>query len=316
MTSKTILIALGGNAIKQYDEKGTVEEQFRNVKIAAASIVQLVKKGYNVIITHGNGPQVGNLLLQQESGESLVPSQPMNICGAMTQGQIGYMLQLSINNLLKEHKMEKAVAAVISMVLVDKNDPSFRQPTKPVGPFYSEEEVSLLKSKHADWKFNKISSRGWRRVVASPKPIRIIEEVLIKKISQENIVIAAGGGGIPVYKDESGMLQRIDAVVDKDLASEKLAEVIQPDIFAILTDVDGVYLNFDKDDKQIIQSLAPDEARKYLTQGCFGEGSMKPKVEACVKFIESGGRESIITSLDKIVEAVGDRSVGTHFGPR
>ena len=310
---KTIVIALGGNAIKRAEEEGTAEQQLRNVKITCKHILEIIKRGYRVVITHGNGPQVGNLLIQQEEASKLVPPQPLDILGAMTQGQIGYMLQQTLINYLKKEKLNIPVATIITQVLVDKNDPDFNNPSKPVGPFYTRKEAEkLIEEKGYIIKKVKPGRKAYRRVVPSPNPIGIVEKDVIKMLVEAGfIVIASGGGGIPVI-DQNGQLRGVEAVIDKDLAGERLAEIVDADIFLILTDVEKVKLNFRKPNEKDLDKLTIAEAEKYLEEGHFLPGSMEPKVKACIRFLKAGGEKAIITSLDKAVEAL-EGKTGTHF---
>ncbi|MGQ9679587.1 MAG: carbamate kinase [Candidatus Bathyarchaeia archaeon] len=302
---KRVVIALGGNAIKQPEEKGTVEEQFRNVDIACTQIASIVRKGYDIVITHGNGPQVGNLAIQQEQSKQIVPPQPLVVLGAMTQGQIGYMIQQSLRNQLKD--LNKNIVTIITQVIVDKDDPDFLDPHKPVGPFYTEDEVKKLMAEKG-WIIRKVrdhEERPWRRVVPSPEPLGIVEGKVVKHlIDLGAIVIASGGGGIPVLLDENGSLRGVDAVIDKDKAGEVLAEAVEADIFLILTDVDCVKLNMGKPEEKNLREIKSFMARAYLKEGHFPPGSMGPKVEACIRFVEHGGEKAIITSLDKGLEAL------------
>ena len=313
--SKLIVVALGGNAIKQADEKGTAEEQFRNVRTTSKHIVSLLKKGYKIVVTHGNGPQAGNLLVQQEEGKNLVPPQPLDIVGAMTQGQIGYMLQNSLINDLKDAGMDIPVVTLATQVLVDKNDPDFKDPTKPVGNFFTEAEAMALKRDkgYIVKKVKPTGERPWRRVVPSPDPISTVEKEAIRRLVESGVVvIASGGGGIPVRMDEKGHLEGVEAVIDKDLAGERLAEVVKADLLLVLTDVEKAKLNFGKPNEEPVGEILVGEAKKYLKEGHFLSGSMGPKVRACIRFIEWGGDRAVITSLDKAVEAL-EGKTGTHI---
>jgi carbamate kinase len=309
--SKTILIALGGNAIKKAEEEGTVEEQLRNVAITCRHILEIIKRGYSVVITHGNGPQAGSLLIQQEDGRKLVPPQPLDVVGAMTQGQIGYMLQQTLINYLKESGLDVPVAGIVTQVLVKGSDPEFQDPSKPVGPFYTKQEAErlriekgyMVKKVKPTWK------KSYRRVVPSPDPIAIIEKEAIKRMVDAGvIVIASGGGGIPVVMEADGNLKGVEAVIDKDLAGERLAEVVGAKTFLILTDVEKVKLNYGKPDEKDLNEMTLADAKNYLEEGQFLPGSMKPKVMACVRFLESYGENAIITSLDKAIEALEGRT--------
>lgn len=316
-----LLVALGGNAIKQAHEKGTSEEQFANCKVTTrllAEIVSRMNKDDRLIITHGNGPQAGNLMVQQEAGKNQVPAQTMDIVGAMTQGQIGYMLQQTLMNYLHEKGLSVPVAAVVNQVLVDEHDPEFfgEVASKPVGNFLTEEEARQLKLEHPEYIVKKVKPNGervWRRTVPSPDPIANVEKEAIRRMVEAGIiVIASGGGGIPVVKNEDGTLRGVEAVIDKDLAGERLAEVVEADTFLILTDVEKAKLNFGKPNEQEVGEITLEQAKQYLAEGHFLAGSMGPKVKACIRFLEWGGQRAIITSLDKAVEALEGRT-GTRI---
>jgi carbamate kinase len=327
---------LGGNAIKQADEKGTHKEQFRNIEIACEAILKLIKDGYKVVITHGNGPQSGNLMVQQDAAANIVPPMPMDVVGAMTQGQIGYMIQQTLQNMLKKEKIDIPVATIITQVVVSKDDPDFEDPSKPVGNFFSETEAKKIASEndyvidpkpgkdHIDKKMKghvikKVKPTGdkpYRRVVPSPDPVRPSEAVAIKKlVDNKVIVIASGGGGVPVVEDKNGVLMGIDGVIDKDKAGERLAESIKADFFLILTDVDVAYLNFGKSEQKAVNTMTVAEAKNYLKDGHFLAGSMGPKVLACIRFIEEAkGKKAIITSLNNTVNALKGKA-GTTIVP-
>jgi carbamate kinase len=311
--SKKIIIALGGNAIKQPHEKGTFHEQMNNVKVAANQIAEIAKKDYNIVITHGNGPQVGNLAIQQEQAEHMVPAQPLVVLGSMTQGQIGYMLQQNLRNNLV--KMGKQVVTIVTQVKVSDSDPDFQDPSKPVGPYYTEEEAKDL-AKENEWIVKKVRPNGkktWRRVVPSPNPLGIAEGKAIKLMVEAGIlVIASGGGGIPVTENKFGHLEGIDAVIDKDKAGAKLAQIVGSQIYLILTDVEHALIDFGKDSEKPIKQMTVEEAKKYGIEGHFKAGSMGPKVQAAISFVEHGGERAIITSLDKAVEAL-EGKTGTHI---
>lgn len=298
------VIALGGNAILQPGQKGTAEEQIENVRIAMSSITGIIEEGYNVIITHGNGPQVGNILLQNEEASGTVPAMPLDICGSQTQGMIGYMIQRSMINELAKKGIKKDVATIVTQVEVSPDDPAFKNPTKPIGPFYKEEEAEALMAEKG-WVLKEDAGRGWRRVVPSPKPVSIIEKNVIRTLVDEGyMVVASGGGGIPVMIDESGNVEGIEAVIDKDYAGECLALDVEADIFVILTDVEKVALNYGQPDQKDLGQVTIDEMREYENQGHFKAGSMGPKVASILRFIDSGGKRGIITSLDKAKAAL------------
>ncbi|MHC1605045.1 MAG: carbamate kinase [Candidatus Methanofastidiosia archaeon] len=312
--ASTIVIALGGNAIKQSDQKGTFEEQFSNIEIITAQLVELVKKKNRLIITHGNGPQVGNLLIQQEEAKDFVPEQPLDVVGAMTQGQIGYMFQQSLRNKFLEEKINTPVITIINQVEVDPDNNAFNNPTKPVGPFYTKEEaqkLTLLKGLPIK-KVIPNSLRCYRHVVPSPLPKKNMEAEIVKLLCQNGvIVIASGGGGIPVTTRNSKVCG-VEAVIDKDLAGEILAEFVGADILMLMTDIKKVKKNFGKEDEEEIDKMTIAQAKNYLKEGHFLPGSMGPKVVAAVNFIEAGGKLAIISSIDKIVESL-EGTTGTRI---
>ncbi|MCC6028615.1 MAG: carbamate kinase [Candidatus Korarchaeum sp.] len=304
-----LTIALGGNALLQYGQKGTFEEQLANARVTAKQIVELVKRGHKVVITHGNGPQVGAILLQQEAGSSQVPAMPLHACGAMSQGLIGYMIQQSLINELRKAGIDIPVATVITQVLVDRNDSAFRNPTKFIGPWYSEEEAR--EKDKLGWVMKYDVGKGWRRVVPSPDPIKQVEiEAIRRMVDSGIIVIASGGGGIPVVDEEE--LEGVDAVIDKDLAGERLASSLGADVFMILTDVEKIAINFKRENQKFLDVLTIEEAKKYYEEGHFPPGNMGPKVLAAIRFVERTGKTAIITSLDKAVDAL-DGKTGTRI---
>jgi len=308
---KLVVIALGGNAIKQAKEKGTAEEQFKNVEITCEQLVKMNALGYKLIITHGNGPQAGNLLIQQEEGKNLVPAMPLDIVGAMTQGQIGYMFQNTLQNYFRQKGKNIPITAVVTQVLVKKDDPDFNDPSKPVGPFYTEEEAKILEKEkgYIVKKVKPASDKPWRRVVPSPEPYGIIESNCIQAlVDARAIVIASGGGGIPVMKNSDGTLSGLEAVIDKDKAGNVLAQEVNADIFLILTDVENAKINYGKPDEKALGTITAAEAEKYLEEGHFLAGSMGPKVAAAIRFVKAGGDKSIITSLSNAVDALEGRS--------
>jgi len=319
MARKTILVALGGNAIKKADEKGSAEEQFASVYVTAKELIKLLKAGHRLVITHGNGPQVGNLLLQFEACKE-VPPQPLDIAGAMTQGQIGYMFMQAMQNLLWEERLTLPVVSIVNQVLVSEDDPDYQDPTKPVGPFYTKEEAERLKIERPDWVIKEVKpqnvERRFRRVVASPDPIRNLEYIAIRRMVDAGIIIiASGGGGIPVvYDKQTGRLKGTAAVIDKDLAGERLAEVVGADILLILTDVSHAMINFGKPDQKEVEKISYSEMMKLYNEGHFKAGSMGPKVKAALRFIDFGGERAIITSLDKAFEAI-RHGYGTQILP-
>jgi len=315
-SKKITVIALGGNAILQRGQRGTAEEQFKNVQITCRELVKIVKSlKYKIVITHGNGPQVGNILLQNEAGEREgLPAMPLDVCGAQSQGLIGYMLVQSLGNALAAAgRPDIPLACLITQVLVDKNDPAFLRPTKPIGPFYTLEQAELLQ-KEKGYVIIDDAGRGYRRVVPSPNPLSIIEKVAIKQLlDARTIVIASGGGGIPVIY-EDGKLMGIEAVIDKDLAAARLAQDVQAKLFLMLTDVKKVMLNYKKPNQRAIDLMTVAEAERYLEEGHFAEGSMKPKIEAAIRFVKSGGERGIIASLEEAFLAL-EGQAGTAIVP-
>lgn len=315
MGKKTVVVALGGNAILQRGQKGTFEEQLDNVYRTCEQLAQMVLSGrWRIVITHGNGPQVGNLLLQQEAAKEVVPPMPMDACGAQTQGLIGYMIQQALHNVLEERgRGDIPIVTVVTQVRVEANDPAFQHPTKPVGPFYTEEEARRLRLEKG-WHIVEDAGRGWRRVVPSPDPKEIIEKEAIRTLVQNRvIVIASGGGGIPVVR-EDGRLRGTEAVIDKDLAGERLAVDVGADVFLILTDVEKVMLHYGTSREVPIDRMTPAEARRYLAEGHFKKGSMEPKVRAAVRFVEAGGERAAIGHLFQAVEVL-EGKAGTQIVP-
>lgn len=303
-------MALGGNAILQPGQKGTAGEQIENVKKTAEQIAWLIERGYKVLITHGNGPQVGNIMIQNQAARDKVPCMPMDIAGAESQGMIGYMMQMYIRNALLKRGIKKTVVSIVTQSLVSRDDPAFLNPSKPVGPFY-DRDYALEREREFGEKWIEDSGRGWRRVVPSPDPIEIIEAPCIKSLVRDgHIVISAGGGGIPVVCDEQGMLSGVEAVIDKDLAAERLATQVGADILMILTDVNGAAINYGTPQEKWLRNVTLDEMKAYQSQGHFKSGSMGPKVKAVIRFLENGGKKGIIASLYRAVEAL-QGSTGT-----
>jgi len=317
MKHEKIVIALGGNAIKQAHQRGTTAEQFENVDVTAKQIAAISRAGYEIVLTHGNGPQAGSLLIQQEEAEDLVPGQTLAVCGAMTQGQIGWMLQNKLDFHLRNMGVPAKVATIVTQVVVSEDDPDFQDPTKPVGPFYTEEEAKHLE-KTQGYVVREVkpgAEKSWRRVVPSPEPIDIVEnEAINALVEQDFVVIASGGGGIPVGAKEDGSYYGIEAVIDKDRAGFKLAQVVKADKFVILTDVEKVCLKYNTPDQKELDTLTVKEAENYFEEGHFLKGSMGPKVQAAVRFVKWSGKEAIITSLHKALDAV-EGKTGTHIVP-
>jgi carbamate kinase len=311
--NKKAVIALGGNAIIKAGQDGNIHQQFANTRESLSAIVELLKQGYKLAITHGNGPQVGNLLIQQLAGiEQHISPLPLGVLNAATEGTMGYMIEQSLQNSLRAAKMEKDVVTIISQVRVDKEDPSIKEPSKPVGPFFDKEHADFF-SKQYGWKMIEDSGRGYRQVVASPKPLDIVPAETIKNLVEANkVVIACGGGGIPFYIDDNGNYEGFDAVIDKDYASALLAREIEADLLVILTGVDKVAINFGTTQQTDLNKLNITDAKKYLANGQFPKGSMGPKISAAIDFIEKGGKEVLITSIDKVVDAFAGKT-GTRI---
>lgn len=295
---KTAVVALGGNALLRGNEIGTIQQQEKNTYDTCINLLNLIKNDYNIVITHGNGPQVGNIMLRNEAGYNnyKIPKMPLDICVADSQGGIGYMIERQVVNLFKEYKIKKNVVTLVTQVLVDKDDPAFQNPSKPVGAFYLKEEADLL-ARVNNFVFKEDPrKRGWRRVVPSPKPQDILNKKIVKDlVSKGNIVIASGGGGVPVYLNGDKKLYGVEAVIDKDLASALLANEIGAEAFYILTDVPKVYIRFNKPDQKALDVITVDEAQKYYDDGEFAAGSMGPKILAAISFVKNGGKETVIT---------------------
>lgn len=299
----TIVVALGGNAILQPGQKGTDKEQIENVYKTCEQIAYMIKEGYRVVITHGNGPQVGNILIQNGAGADKVPAMPLDICGAESQGLIGYMMQQQLTNILNGMGLDIPVVTLVTQMVVKSSDPAFDKPTKPVGPFYSKEYAeAAMKEKGEHWIED--AGRGWRKVVPSPNPIRIVEiDSILKLIDSGYIVIANGGGGIPVVEEDNKYIG-VEAVIDKDFGGERLAFNVKADTFMILTDVPKVYINYNKPEQKALDKITVAEVEEYQREGHFKAGSMGPKVEACRRFVVNGGKNAIITSLDTALQAL------------
>lgn len=311
---KLAVISVGGNSLIKEGQVGTLPEQFENARETSKEIAKVIAGGWRVAVTHGNGPQVGNLLLRSDLAKRFgsMPIIPLDICGADTQGAIGYMLQQGLRNELDRLGIQCPVISVVTQVLVDKDDPAFSNPTKPIGPFFSKEKAEEYKSREG-WTIMEDSKRGYRRVVPSPKPKKIIELDSVKALVKLGyIVIAVGGGGIPVVQDEQDCLKGVEAVIDKDYSSSLLATALEADLFLISTSVEQVALNYKKPNQKNLSHVTLKEARTYLEQGHFPPGSMGPKIEAIIEYLEKGGREAIITSPQNAIRALGEEA-GTRF---
>ncbi|MCK4511665.1 carbamate kinase [bacterium] len=309
--SKLAVVAIGGNSITKAGQRGTIGEQFDNAAETSRHIAGMIEKGWDVVITHGNGPQVGNILLRAEMASSVLPNLPLDTCGADSQGAMGYMIQQVLGKELLKRGIEREVVSVVTQVVVDGSDPAFQNPAKPIGPFYTMEEAERRRDDDG-WDIVKDANRGWRRVVASPIPQRVVEARSIKALLDAgSIVIAVGGGGIPVVETKTG-LKGVEAVIDKDHASRLLANDIGAELLVISTDVEQVVLNFGSTEEIPLDSMTIQDAKKYFEEGHFPAGSMGPKVQAGIAFIEGGGKEVIITNPESIERAL-DRKTGTRI---
>lgn len=306
-----IVIALGGNAIVNKGEKGTYEEQMNNIQNTMASILNAVEnKNWELVITHGNGPQLGNILIQNAAAKALVPEMPMPVCNAMSQGQLGYLIQQSLKNLLSKRWQIQEVATVITQVVVDQNDPAFKNPSKPVGPFYSKTEANKIASS-TKFIFQEDSGRGYRRIVPSPEPLDIVEIRVIKELIRPNIiVITAGGGGIPIICDNNTH-SGVAAVIDKDKTSALLADKVEADLMIILTTIKKVSLNFETEKESKLDKISMNDAKKYLKEGHFAKGSMRPKIEAAIKFIEKNPKRRVLITHPSVLQEALEEKNGT-----
>ena len=304
MGKKLAVVALGGNALLRGDQLGTIDEQEKNTTDTLENLIFLIRDGYDLVITHGNGPQVGNILMRNDAGEQMygIAQMPIDICVADSQGGIGYMVERMFRNVLNKHGIKKNVVCIVTQVLVDKDDPAFGDPQKRVGKIYNIEQAEGLTAKKG-WVFKEEvkTEGGFRRVVPSPLPIGVMNENIIRELTKNgNIVIAAGGGGVPVYIDEKNDVRPAEAVIDKDMASSLLATRINADEFYILTDVPYIYINYKKPNQETKEFLNYADALKYLNEGQFTKGSMAPKIQACLNFIKNGGKKSVITEAFKL----------------
>jgi len=314
---KTALVALGGNTLVRPEDEGTAEQQFEMMKQTCQKLAEMIKQGYDLVLTHGNGPQVGDILLQNEIAADSVPAMPLDICGAQSQGQIGYMFQQTLRNELKKIGIERNISSIVTQVEVDKDDPAFEEPSKFIGPTYSEKKAERIK-REKDWTIKKTARGKYRRVVPSPKPQKIVESKIIEDLvfsgEESYIVISAGGGGVPVLK-ENDHLVGVEGVIDKDRASAVLANDIDEDFFIMLTNVEHVYLNFNKEDQKALESMDIKEAKKYLDDGQFPPGSMGPKIDASIDFLKKGGKKALITNPENLLGAL-DQKTGTYIYPK
>jgi carbamate kinase len=307
MSRKTIVVALGGNAIIEEGTEGTTAQQFENTRKSMEAIVGLIGQGHRVVLSHGNGPQAGVHLIRHEAASGQVPPSPLNVIVADTQGSMGYMIAQCLANALIKARIEKDVVVVITQVVVDPGDPSMSNPTKYVGPFYKAEQVDRLRAR--GWIIKEDPGRGYRRVVASPLPLDVVEKGTIKDLIDDGkVVIAAGGGGVPVMREADGTLSGVDAVIDKDRASALLANLIGADELLILTGVDRIAINYKKPDVRYFDALSLADCDRYLAEGQFPKGSMGPKIEAACDFVRRGGRKVIVTNLESAAAAIDGRA--------
>jgi carbamate kinase len=308
---KTMLIAVGGNSLIRAGEKGTVNEQLANARRTAAAIVGLIRRDYRLVVTHGNGPQVGAALLRSESASSQVPGHTLDVCGAATQGEIGYLLSQALSNELAAAGLQVPVVSVVTQVIVSQDDPAMQHPTKPIGPFYSRADAEERR-RQLGWQIVEDAARGYRRVVPSPEPIEIVELEVIRDLVNDGVlVVAGGGGGIPVVRSNGGV-KGVEAVIDKDRASALLATELGADVFAISTDTDYVYLDYKKPTQRPLKLVSAAEMEAYYQAGHFPPGNMGPKIESVLRFLRSGGKEAVITTYEHLCDAV-DGAAGTRI---
>lgn len=304
MESQLAVLAIGGNSLIKDKNRIALSFQYEAVKETATYLADLIADGLNLVITHGNGPQVGFIYRRGELAKHELPLIPLDICGADTQGAIGYMIQMALLNEFRKRNLSKKVVAVVTKTIVDRDDPSFRHPSKPIGSFMSEEEA-LLHQKESGWQLMEDAGRGFRRVVPSPIPKEIVELDAIRSLLEDGfIVIAAGGGGVPVIRNEHGDLEGVEAVIDKDIGSSLLAKNLGAEIFIISTAIDAVYLNFGKEEQAPVRSATLPDLKRYLEEGHFKPGSMKPKIEAVIEFLEGGGKKAVVTSPENLLRAL------------
>ena len=311
--NKLAVVALGGNALLRDNQLGTIDEQEQNTTDTLENLVFLLKEGYNLVITHGNGPQVGNILMRNDAGEGVygIPQMPLDICVADSQGGIGYMIERMLRNVLYKHEIDRPIVTLMTMVLVNEADDAFNHPSKQIGKIYDKKESERIAAEKS-WIFKESKKRegGYRRVVPSPVPIEVINEKIVESLAREGtIVVAAGGGGVPVYRDSEGRIRPSESVIDKDLASALLAARIGANEYYILTDVPFVYINYNSPEQEVVEFLNYKDTVSLLEKGMFGEGDMAPKIKACLQFIKNGGEKSVITEAFKLQ----DKSFGTKI---
>lgn len=307
-----IVIALGGNALQRSGSEATAQAQLEVVRDTCTHIAELSARGYELAIVHGNGPQVGRIVLASETAGNVVPPMPFDVCGAMSQGYIGYHIQQALRYALAKRNRNIPVVTLVTQMVVEPTDPAFSRPTKPIGPFYSQAEAQELETSRG-WAMQEDAGRGWRRVVPSPLPRRIVEIGEVKKLWKDTIVVTCGGGGVPVIENPDGTLQGVAAVIDKDFAAELLAEQVEADVLMILTEVEQVAIHWGKPDQKNLSHMSLSQAAEYVSQGHFAPGSMLPKVEAAMRFVRRNpDKEAIITSLDRAIDAL-EGHTGTHI---
>ena len=309
-----VLVAMGGHAFMQPGEKGTIDDHERNAVQIASLLMTLVERDYYICVTHGNGPQVGNLLLQQEHARAEVPSLPLDVLVAMTEGSLGYILQQALLNELRKRQGKRYVVTVVTQVVVDENDPAFQEPSKPIGPFLSREEAERRRDT-LGWKVKEDAGRGWRRLVPSPSPLRVIQRHMIRDaVRQGHIVVACGGGGIPVKRQADGQFAGLEAVIDKDLTSSVLATDVGAALLVILTAVPQVYVKYGTPEQRALGAVTLEEIERLHAEGHFPPGSMGPKIEAVIRFLRSGGRRALITNPESLPQAIEGRAARTSSG--
>ncbi len=310
--SPIVLVAMGGHAFMQKGERGTIDDHERNAKEIAGLLFSLVERDYHLVITHGNGPQVGNLLVQHELARNEVPELPLDVLVAMTEGSLGYILQQALLNDLRQREQRRYVVTVVTQVLVDEHDPAFQAPSKPIGPFLSREEAERRRDQ-LGWKVTEDAGRGWRRIVPSPKPLKVLQRHMIRDAARAgHIVVACGGGGIPIKQEPDGSYCGIEAVIDKDLTSAVLATNVGAELLVILTSVPKVYIHYGTPQQQALGAVTLDEIERLQGEGHFPPGNMGPKIEAVITFLKAGGRRALITNPESLPQAIDGRA-GTHF---
>ncbi len=308
MDSQLLVIALGGNALFPDEGRGTIEEQEAIARKTCGLLLPIIAAGHRVVITHGNGPQVGRVLLRNELLQDRIPAAPIDVCVASTEGTMGYILQQALLNELRRHDVDRYVVTMITQVIVDREDPAFRRPTKPIGPFLEQERAEAMAAEKG-WVVREDAGRGWRRVVASPEPVRIIQTKMIQRLANVgHVVVALGGGGVPIYKSENGDYEGVEAVVDKDLASALLAWQIKADTFLILTRVPHASLRFGQPDEEPLRAVSPRELRRYIRDGHFAEGSMLPKVQAALNYLAGRRGRAVIARAEDLEDALAGRA--------